>query len=249
MKRLLSNIVIALAFAAGVPAASAQAQSASAQAPTAAEANVKKLFTERFGAVAIDSITRTPYGLYEVRVGSDLLYTDEKVTFVLDGTLIDAATKRNVTRERVEKLLAIKFDELPLNLAIKQVRGDGSRRIALFEDPNCGYCKQLRKSMKGIDNVTVYTFLYPILAPDSTTKSRAVWCSADKGKAWDDWMLDGKAPSANTNCDTPIDQIVALGKKLQVTGTPTIFFGDNTRVGGAIPADQLKAKLDSMKKG
>ena len=249
MKRLLSNIVIALAFATGLPTASALAQSATAQAPTAAEANVKKLFTERFGVVAIDSITRTPYGLYEVRIGADLLYTDEKVTFVLDGTLIDAATKRNVTRERVEKLLAIKFDELPLNLAIKQVRGDGSRRLALFEDPNCGYCKQLRKSMKGIDNVTVYTFLYPILSPDSTTKSRAVWCSADKGKTWDDWMLDGKALPANTSCDTPIDQIVALGKKLQVTGTPTIFFGDNTRVGGAIPFDQLKAKLDSMKKG
>lgn len=249
MKRLLSNIVIALAFATGLPAAGALAQSAPAQAPTAAEANVKKLFNERFGAVAIDSITRTPYGLYEVRIGSDLLYTDEKVSFVLDGSLIDAATKRNVTRERVEKLLAIKFDELPLNLAIKQVRGDGSRRLALFEDPNCGYCKQLRKAMKGIDNVTVYTFLYPILAPDSTTKSRAVWCSADKGKTWDDWMLEGKVPPANTSCDAPIEQVVALGKKLQVTGTPTIFFGDNTRVGGAMPVDQLKAKLDSMKKG
>ena len=252
----LSALMLSLALPAGVSAqvsparsAPAAAATAPAAAPTAAENTVKKLFTDRFGAVAIDSVTRTPYGLYEVRIGSDLLYTDDKVSFVLDGTLIDAATKRNVTRERVEKLLAVNFDELPLDLAIKQVRGNGSRRIALFEDPNCGYCKQLRKSMTGIDNVTVYTFLYPILAPDSTTKSRAVWCSADRAKTWDDWMLNGKTPTGAGTCDTPIEKVVALGKKLQITGTPTIFFGDNTRVGGAMPPDQLKAKLDSMGKG
>ena len=255
----LSALMLSLALPAAVsaqvspakstPAATAPAANAAAPAPTAAENTVKKLFTDRFGAVAIDSVTRTPYGLYEVRIGSDLLYTDDKVSFVLDGTLIDAATKRNVTRERVEKLLAVNFDDLPLDLAIKQVRGNGSRRIALFEDPNCGYCKQLRKSMTGIDNVTVYTFLYPILAPDSTTKSRAVWCSADRAKTWDDWMLNGKTPTGAGTCDTPIDTVVALGKKLQITGTPTIFFGDNTRVGGAMPPDQLKAKLDSLGKG
>lgn len=258
MKRVvagcLSALLVSLALPAAVsaqgPTAKPAAAAVAAQpAPTAAEAGVKKLFTDRFGAVAIDSVTRTPYGLFEVRIGSDLLYTDDKVSFVLDGTLIDAATKRNVTRERVEKLLAINFDDLPLDLAIKQVRGNGSRRLALFEDPNCGYCKQLRKSMQGIDNVTVYTFLYPILAPDSTTKSRAVWCSADRGKTWDDWMLNGKAPTNAGTCDTPIDKVVALGKKLQITGTPTIFFGDNTRVGGAMPPDQLKAKLDSLGKG
>lgn len=246
---MLSLAVPAVVSAQGPTAKPAAAAVAAPPAPTAAESNVRKLFTDRFGAVAIDSVTRTPYGLFEVRIGSDLLYTDDKVSFVLDGTLIDAATKRNVTRERVEKLLAINFDDLPLDLAIKQVRGNGSRRLALFEDPNCGYCKQLRKSMQGIDNVTVYTFLYPILAPDSTTKSRAVWCSADRGKTWDDWMLNGKTPSNAGTCDTPIDKVVALGKKLQITGTPTIFFGDNTRVGGAMPPDQLKAKLDSLGKG
>ena len=252
----LSALMLSLALPAAVSAqvsparsAPAAAATAPAAAPTAAENTVKKLFPDRVGAVAIDSVTRTPSGLYEVRSGSDLLYTDDKVSFVLDGTLIDAATKRNVTRERVEKLLAVNFDELPLDLAIKQVRGNGSRRIALFEDPNCGYCKQLRKSMTGIDNVTVYTFLYPILAPDSTTKSRAVWCSADRAKTWDDWMLNGKTPTGAGTCDTPIEKVVALGKKLQITGTPTIFFGDNTRVGGAMPPDQLKAKLDSMGKG
>jgi thiol:disulfide interchange protein DsbC len=265
MKRTVAGCLSALMLSLALPAAvsaqvspakapnaaatTAPAAKAAAPAPTAAENTVRKLFTDRFGAVAIDSVTRTPYGLFEVRIGSDLLYTDDKVSFVLDGTLIDAATKRNVTRERVEKLLAINFDELPLDLAIKQVRGDGSRRIALFEDPNCGYCKQLRKSMTGIDNVTVYTFLYPILAPDSTTKSRAVWCSADRAKTWDDWMLNGKTPTGAGTCDTPIEKVVALGKKLQITGTPTIFFGDNTRVGGAMPPDQLKAKLDSMGKG
>jgi len=245
MKRTLTSILLATAIA--MPTAVAWAQAPSAKNAAAAEEAVKQRFVQRFGQVGVEGVSRTPYGLYEVRIGSELVYTDEKVSFVFDGNLIDAATKKNVTRERKEQLLAVKFDELPLNLAIKQVRGNGSRRIALFEDPNCGYCKQLRRSMEGIDNVTIYTFLYPILSPDSTVKSQAVWCSADKGKAWDDWMLNGKAPKAGS-CNAPIDELLALGKKLRVTGTPTIIFGDDTRVGGAIPADRLKQKLDSMGK-
>ncbi|MDX3905761.1 MAG: DsbC family protein [Pigmentiphaga sp.] len=246
MKRLLMSLL--LTAAAALPWSPAAAQGASAKDATAAEEAVKQRFLQRFGQVGIEGVARTPYGLYEIRIGSELVYTDEKVSFVLDGNLIDAATKKNVTRERKEQLLAVKFNDLPLNLAIKQVRGNGSRRIALFEDPNCGYCKQLRRSMQGIDNVTIYTFLYPILSPDSTTKSQAVWCSADRGKAWDDWMLNGKAPKAAA-CDAPIKDLLALGRKLRVDGTPTIIFGDDTRVGGAIPADRLRQKLDSMKAG
>lgn len=242
MKRRTRWASLAIAVASAI----VSVQSAQA-ASSAAEENVRKLFVQRFGAIEIEGVTRTPYGLYEVRVGSEMLYTDEKVSFVLNGNLIDAVSKKNVTRERMEKLLAVKFDDLPLNAAIKQVRGDGSRRIALFEDPNCGYCKQLRRSMEGINNVTIYTFLFPILAADSTTKARDVWCSADKGKAWDDWMLRGKVP-ASANCDAPLETVLALGKKLRVTGTPTIIFGDDTRVGGAIPVDQLKARLDAMTK-
>jgi thiol:disulfide interchange protein DsbC len=254
MKRNVLSTILLSAMLCVLPARTLWAQGMSSKpatpatsAASAAEDNVKKQFIERFGAVGVDGVTRTPYGLYEIRIGSNLIYTDEKVSFVLDGNLIDAATKKNVTQERIEKLLAVNFDDLPLKLAVKQVRGNGSRRMALFEDPNCGYCKQLRHSMQGIDNVTIYTFLYPILAADSASRSRDVWCSPDKAKAWEDWMLNGKAP-ATGNCDAPLQAVLALGKKLQVTGTPTIFFGDNTRVGGAIPADQLRAKLDSMSK-
>ncbi len=246
------GMVVSVALAAllsVLPAAGVWAQAPAKQSATSAgEEGVRKLFIERFGAVAIEGISRTPYGLYEVRVGSELVYTDEKVTFLLDGNLIDAKTRKNVTRERIEKLQAVKFEELPLAHAIKQVRGNGARKVALFEDPNCGYCKQLRRSMEGIDNVTIYTFLYPILSPDSTVKSKAVWCASDQGKAWDDWMLRGKTPKAG-NCDAPIQQVLELGKKLRVTGTPTIIFGDDTRVGGAIPVEQLKQRLDAMGKG
>ncbi|MBX6319861.1 DsbC family protein [Pigmentiphaga sp.] len=245
MKRTLTSILVAAALV--LPAAAAWAQATSSKSAGTSEEVVKQRFLQRFGEVGVEGVSRTPYGLYEVRIGAELVYTDEKVSFVLDGSLIDAATKRNITRERKEQLLAVKFDELPLNLAIKQVRGNGSRRIALFEDPNCGYCKQLRRSMEGIDNLTIYTFLYPILSPDSLTKSTAVWCSADRGKAWDDWMLRGKAPQAKS-CDAPMQELLALGKKLRVTGTPTIIFGDDTRVGGAIPADRLRQRLDAMGK-
>jgi len=244
MKRMLTSLLLTAALAA--PMSMAWAQAANSSEPTAEE-GVKQRFEQRFGQVGVDGVSRTPYGLYEVRIGAELVYTNEKVDFVLDGNLIDASTRKNVTRERKEKLLAVKFNELPLNLAIKQVRGNGSRRIALFEDPNCGYCKQLRHSMQGIDNVTIYTFLYPILSPDSTVKTQAVWCAPDKGKAWDDWMLNGKAPKAGT-CNAPIKELLALGKKLQVTGTPTIIFGDDSRVGGAIPAERLRQKLDAMGK-
>lgn len=244
MKRMLTSLLLTAAMAA--PMSMAWAQAANKGAPTTEEA-VKQRFVQRFGEVGVEGVSRTPYGLYEVRIGGELVYTDEKVSFVLDGNLIDASTRKNITRERKEQLLAVKFDELPLNLAIKQVRGNGSRRIALFEDPNCGYCKQLRRSMEGIDNVTIYTFLYPILSPDSTVKSQAVWCAPDKGKAWDEWMLNGKAPKA-ASCDAPLKELLALGKKLQVTGTPTIIFGDDTRVGGAIPAERLRQKLDSLGK-
>ena len=211
------------------------------------EASVKKAIEAKLGA-KVTSVTKSSYlGLYEVYAEGQILYTDEKQTAIIAGTLIDGKTMKNVTAERMQKLTAIKFSDLPIEHAVKQVRGDGKRILASFEDPNCGYCKKLAKDMMKLDNVTIYTFLYPILSPDSTVKSQAVWCAPDKGKAWDEWMLNGKAPKAGT-CDAPLKELLALGKKLQVTGTPTIIFGDDTRVGGAIPADRLRQKLDSLGK-
>jgi thiol:disulfide interchange protein DsbC len=209
----------------------------------AAEA-VKKRFAARFAGTPVTAVRRTPYGLYEVQLGMDLVYTDEHVTWVMEGPLIDAATRRDVTQEHQEALGRVPFDQLPKQLAIKQVKGRGTRQIAIFEDPNCGYCKQLHQTLENVDDITVYTFLYPILAPDSKTKSRDVWCAKNQGMVWDDWMVKGKLP-AQTNCVAPTDKVLALGQKLMVRGTPTIFFTDGSRVSGALPLDQLQEKLKS----
>ena len=213
--------------------------------PTQAdEASVKKALEGKLGT-PVTSVTKTPYlGLYEVYADGQIVYTDEKVSALLVGSLIDGKTMKNVTTERMQKLTAIKFSELPLALAVKQVRGDGKRVFATFEDPNCGYCKKLAKEMGTLDNVTIYTFLYPILSPDSLEKSNQIWCSSDKVKAWNDWMLDGKAPGGKGDCDTTaVKKTIEMGRKLAISGTPTIFFADGERIPGAIPLDRIEQKL------
>jgi len=216
------------------------------QSAFADEASVKKAIEAKFGGNKVTSVTKTSYlGLYEVYADGQIFYTDEKITAILAGSLIDGKTMKNVTSERMQKLTAISFSDLPLELAVKQVRGDGKRVFASFEDPNCGYCKRLAKEMVKLDNVTIYTFLLPILSPDSLEKSNRIWCSADKAKAWNDWMIDGKAPGGKGDCDTSaVQKTVELGQKLAVSGTPTLFFMDGTRVPGAVPLAQIEKKLD-----
>jgi thiol:disulfide interchange protein DsbC len=204
--------------------------------------SVRKLFSDRFDQPPITAVRLTPYGLYEIQLGMDLVYTDEKVSFVLDGTLIDAVTRRDITRERQDALAKVPFDQLPFELSFKQVKGNGARKVAIFEDPNCGYCKQLRQSLKDIDNLTVYTFPYPILSQDSTNKVRNIWCAKDRAATWDAWMLKGQVPPT-IECDAPTDAMVALGQKLLVRGTPALFFADDTRVGGAIPKNEIEKRL------
>jgi len=244
---MLKNSLKKLCFVAalaigGLSAVWAQSASVSSTDVDAKTQEVKKLFAERFGNPPISGVRQTPYGLYEVQLGMDLVYTDEKVTFVLDGTLIDAKTRRDITRERQDSLAQMPFDQLPFELSFKQVRGDGSRKMAIFEDPNCGYCKQLRKSIEGMNNVTIYTFPYPILSPDSTQKVRNTWCATDRAAVWDAWMLQNKVP-ASADCEVPIDQMIALGQKLMVRGTPGLFFADGSRVGGAIPREEIEKRL------
>jgi thiol:disulfide interchange protein DsbC len=219
-------------------------------AQPASDAALKKLVEQRLGDGAkVDSITKTPYaGLYEVRIGSDILYTDAEAKYLFVGQIVDAKTHENYTKARIDDVSRIKFSDLPLDAALKTVKGNGKRVIAVFEDPNCGYCKRFRQTIAETDNVTVYTFLYNILAEDSATKSRNVWCAPDKAKAWDDWMLNGKAaPAAPANCNAPNEKVLELGKRLRITGTPTIFFTDGTRVPGAIGPKELEAKLASVK--
>ncbi|MDD3482832.1 DsbC family protein [Azovibrio restrictus] len=214
----------------------------------AQEASVKKAVESKLG-VSVTSVSKSGYlGLYEVYFDGQIIYTDEKVSAIVAGNLIDTKTMTSVTEERMKKLNAIKFSDLPLDQAIKQVKGNGKRVLATFEDPNCGYCKRLAKDLSKLDNVTIYTFLYPILSEDSIKKSRQIWCSADKAKAWNDWMVNGKAPSGKDDCDTTaIINNQEFGQKLRITGTPTIFFADGDRVPGALPIAKIEQKLNSIK--
>ncbi len=206
---------------------------------------VKIELTKKFPDLKAERITKTAYGnLYEVFTGNEIFYTDEKASFIVTGEVIDTGTRANITQARLNKLTAIKFEDLPLQNAIKMVRGDGSRKMAIFEDPNCGYCKRFEADVNTLENVTVYTFLYPILAQDSTDKSKAIWCAKDKLGAWQDWMLRNKPAQAATEaCETPIEQNVALGQKLRVNGTPATFFVDGERISGALPKSAIEAKL------
>nr|MBF0685303.1 DsbC family protein [Pseudomonas sp.] len=205
-------------------------------------ATVQQRFESLFEGVPVDGVERTPYGLYEVQVGGELLYTDENVSYILQGVLIDTATRTNVTSERQEALSAVPFEELPLELAFVQKRGTGVRRMAVFEDPNCGYCKQMRHTLRELEDVTIYTFMYPILSPDSAEKVQAIWCADDKAATWDAWMLNGKEPAA-ASCKAPVAELVALGQRLNVRGTPTTIFEDGSRVSGALPRAAIEARL------
>jgi thiol:disulfide interchange protein DsbC len=223
---------------------------ASVSAQTGQEASIKKLVEARLGDGAkVESITKTPYaGLYEVRIGGDIIYTDAKADYLFVGRILDTKTQKDYTRARLDEINKIKFSDLPFDSAVKMVKGNGKRVIAVFEDPNCGYCKRFRHTLNDMDNVTVYTFMYNILAEDSAVKSKNIWCSADRAKAWDEWMLNGKAAAAApANCTTPNEKIFELGRKMKITGTPTIFFTDGTRIPGAVDAKTLEDKLASLK--
>ena len=216
----------------------------------AQEAVIRKNLAERLPALSkIDEVSKTPMnGLYEIRINdSDIFYTDAEGNFLLQGNLIDTRAKRNLTEERVEKLSAIDFDALPLKDAFTQVRGNGKRKLAVFEDPNCGYCKRFERDLQKVNDVTIHTFLIPILSADSVEKSKNIWCAKDKGKAWLDWMVRDQ-PAAKASCDTAaLERNLAFSKKYKITGTPTMFFADGSRVPGAIGVDQIEKMLASAK--
>jgi len=190
-------------------------------------------------------------GLYEVRVnGSEIYYTDAKGDFLIDGQIIETKTRRNITEDRIAKLTAIPFDSLPIKDAFTLVRGNGQRKMAVFEDPNCGYCKRFERDLQKVDNVTVYLFLYPVLGPDSVKKSQDIWCAKDRVAAWQDWMLrDQAAGAANAACDTAaIARNVELGRKYKITGTPTLLFVNGARVPGAVDSARVEQALADTSK-
>ncbi|MDB5928909.1 MAG: hypothetical protein JWR60_616 [Polaromonas sp.] len=211
---------------------------------------IRKNLAERLPALAkIDEVSKTPMnGLYELRVNeSDIFYTDAEGNFLIQGNLIDTRAKRNLTEERAAKLSAIDFAALPLKDAFTQVRGTGKRQLAVFEDPNCGYCKRFERDLQKVNDVTIHTFLVPILGPDSVEKSKNIWCAKDKNKAWLDWMVRDQ-PAAKASCDTAaLERNLAFSRKYKITGTPTLFFADGSRVPGAIGLDQIEKTLASAK--
>ncbi|MBC7918962.1 MAG: DsbC family protein [Rhodoferax sp.] len=219
----------------------------------AQEAVIRKNMAERVPQLKqIDEVSKTGIpGLFEIRVnGTDIYYTDAQANYLIQGSLIDTKLRRNLTEERMEKLTAVKFDALPFKDAFVIVRGKGERKIAVFEDPNCGYCKRFERDLQKVDNVTVYMFLYPILGPDSTEKSKSIWCAKDKGQAWLDWMVrDQNVSLSNANsCDTSaLTRNVELGRTHKITGTPTLFFTNGARVPGAIDNKQIEKLLADAK--
>lgn len=236
--KLLTSSAIALALAFASLGAFAQ------------EATIRKNLAERLPKLPpIDEISKTPMeGLYEVRVNqSEIFYTDAQGNFLIQGNLIDVRAQEDLTEKRQAKLTEIDFKDLPIKDAFTIVRGNGKRKVAVFEDPNCGYCKRFERDLTKIDNVTVHVFLYPILSQDSVDKSRNIWCAKDKGKAFLDWMVKDVTPAA-ANCDTAaLARNLEFGKKNRITGTPTLIFANGTRVPGAIGADRVEKLLAEAK--
>ncbi|MDB5933266.1 MAG: thiol:disulfide interchange protein [Massilia sp.] len=219
-------------------------------AETPKEASIRKMIEPRMGEhIKVDSVTKTPYGdMYEVRTNGDIFYTDETARYLFVGKVMDLTTLQDLTRARVDQISSIKFSELPLGDAIKTVKGNGKRVMAVFEDPNCPYCKKLHVTLKGIDNVTVYTFLLNILSDDSVVKAKNIWCAPDRALAWQRWIEDNQAaPVAPASCATPHEKIIALGHKLRIVGTPTIYFADGSRAGSGFDVAAIEAKLNVAK--
>lgn len=214
------------------------------------EAMIRKTLKDRMPQIhPIDEIKRTPMpGLFELRVdGSEIYYTDAAANFLIQGHLIDTKSQRDLTEDRLQKIMAVDFKSLPFKDAIVIVRGKGERKMAMFEDPNCGYCKRFERELQSIDNVTVYLFLYPILGKDSVDKSKAIWCSKDQAKAWQDLMLRDLPPTP-TGCDTTaLKRNVDFGQKQRISGTPTTIFPDGSRVSGAVEIAQVEKLLSPGK--
>ena len=222
------------------------AQDGKADAAARELAAVKQALEAKFPGAPIRNVSRSPYfGLFEAQLDDRTLYTDGKVNYVIVGSVYDTATRTNLTEQRMKRMNRIAWDSLPLELAIKKVKGDGSRKLAIFSDADCPYCKRLEAEMKGLDNVTIYTFLFPIdqLHPDSARKSAMIWCSPDRIKAWDEWFDTGKLPDNKGDCATPIAQTALLGQKYHVNATPTLVFEDGSFTPGALPLDRIEAEM------
>jgi thiol:disulfide interchange protein DsbC len=234
-------------------AAAAASLALLAAVPAIAQQDLERIKSElkkKVPEAPVDTVRKVPYGgLYEVTIGSEVFYTDESAGFLVLGHIVDLKTKENVTELRMRQLNKVDFAQLPLDSAIKIVRGNGSRKVAIFEDPNCGYCKRFERDLAGVNDITVYVFLYPILSEGSVAKSKAIWCAADKGKAWMDTMVRDMAVSGDGTCANPVDKNLAYGQAKRINGTPTLFFEDGERVPGVMAMADFEKKLAAAKGG
>ena len=218
------------------------------------EMSVKKAVEAAYPKFKVESVSKTPYaGLYEVFMGGQIIYTDEKMTFLIaEGRLVDPKTKKDITGERMEELTKIDFNSLPLEQAIKVVKGNGSRKLVVFSDVDCPYCKRLEQNeLTNITDVTIYTFLYPIeqLHPDAASKSKLIWCANNRVKAWEDWIFNNQLPKSAGTCEVPLEKIGQLAKKIGITSTPTLIFSDGKRMLGAQPYKEIeRAMIAAAKK-
>jgi len=250
MKRSMKSIPCRRATAALLFACALLAPPLMAESPPPATASdaavVKKLIEQKLPGATVRGVTKTPYfGLFEVQLDDQIIYTDAKAMYMVVGSIYEASTKKNLTQARQRELNKVAFDSLPLNLSFTRVKGNGERKLAIFSDADCPYCARLEQELKSVDNVTIYTFLFPIdqLHPDSARKSRMIWCSADKAKAWDEFFASGALPENAGDCDNPVVATNALGTKLHVSATPTLVFADGSLIPGALPAQQLESEF------
>jgi thiol:disulfide interchange protein DsbC len=217
------------------------------------EAQIRKALEPKLGGAKIEGVQPAPVaGLWEVRVRTDrglrILYTDPAAGYVIDGSIHDMRTNRDLTEERLRKLNAIKFDTLPLDLAVKVQRGNGKRVLAMFSDPYCPACRQFERVLAQMDDITIYVFMYPVIRPENVDHSRAVWCSPDRAKAWLELAAAPrpKVPDAPPSCANPVDKVVDFGQKLGVNSTPTLFFANGERMAGGLRPEDLKEMLDQV---
>jgi thiol:disulfide interchange protein DsbC len=214
------------------------------------EAQIRKVVEEKLGGVKVEGIQRGPLGLYEVRFrsgdGMRIVYTDASASYIILGKIYETKTDKDLTEDRMRKLNAISFSSLPLDQAVKVQRGNGKRVIAMFSDPYCPYCRRFEQNLQQIDDITIYVFMFPVIKPDLADHSKAVWCSADRSKAWLDLALRGQPPTAKASCDSPVEKNLELGHRLGVNSTPTLFLANGERVAGALSADDLKQMIDQL---
>ena len=253
MYRALAIGVVALACSSA--AALAQNASAVPAAPSADAtpaspdiAAIRGALEQRFPGAQISHVAKSSYfGLYEVMLDDNLVYTDPSAAYIFVGSMYDTATKQNLTEARSRKLNRVAVDKLPYELAFKRVKGDGSRKLVIFSDADCPFCHRLETEIKGLDNVTIYTFLFPIdqLHPNAAKKSKQIWCSADKAQAWDVFFASGKVPDNKGDCGDPVAKTQALGQSMHINATPTLIFADGTMIPGALPLSQIEKEMAS----